>query len=73
MENEKSPSTHHPHRRDRMRGNGVSNGVYGLGFIGAAVYFVQHATTFWGGVLGLVKAVFWPALLIYKVLENLKM
>lgn len=46
--------------------------VYGLGFIGAAVYFIQHATTFWLGVLGVLKAVVWPALVIYRVLELLK-
>jgi hypothetical protein len=47
--------------------------VYGLGFIGAAVYFIQHAPTFWMGVLGFLKALVWPALLIYKLLEFLKM
>jgi hypothetical protein len=53
--------------------NGVSGGVYGMAFIGALVYFIQHAATFWAGVLGVVKAIFWPAVLIYKVLELLKM
>jgi hypothetical protein len=47
--------------------------VYGLGFIGALVYFLQHATTFGLGVLGVLKAIVWPALLIYRVLEMLKM
>lgn len=52
----------------------VSSGaVYGLGFIGAVIYFLQHATTFMGGVVGIAKAIFWPALLIYKLLELLKM
>jgi len=41
--------------------------VYGLGFIGAAVYFIQNADTFWIGVLGILKALVWPALLIYKL------
>lgn len=48
-------------------------GVYGLGLLGAAVYYFQHATTFWMGVLGLLKAIVWPALLVYKLLELLKM
>jgi len=48
-------------------------GVYGLGFIGALVYYIQHATSFWNGVLGFFKALVWPALLIYKALEYLKM
>ena len=52
---------------------GVSGAVYGLGFIGALVYYLQHATTFWIGVLGFLKALVWPAFVIYKVLEVLKM
>jgi hypothetical protein len=47
--------------------------VYGMGFIGALIYFIQHAATFWAGVLGIFKAVFWPAMLVYKMLEYLKM
>jgi len=56
-----------------MNNNGVSSGIYGLAFIGAVVYYFQHATTFAAGVLGLVKAIFWPAVLVYKLLEFLKM
>lgn len=52
---------------------GTSSGIYGLAFIGAAIYFVQHATTFWGGVLGILKALVWPAMVMYKCLELLKM
>jgi hypothetical protein len=47
--------------------------VYGLGFVGALVYYIQHATSFGIGALGVLKALVWPALLIYKVLEVLKM
>ncbi len=53
--------------------NAPSGAVYGLGFIGAVVYYIQHATSFWTGILGIVKAIFWPALLIYRVLGLLKM
>lgn len=53
--------------------NGVMGGAYGLAFIGAAIYFIQHANTFWLGVLGVLKALVWPALVIYKLLEFLKM
>ena len=52
---------------------GVSSGVYGLGFIGALIYFLQHATSFGVGVLGVLKAIVWPALLVYKLLEFLHM
>ncbi len=57
----------------RINNTATSGAVYGLGFIGAAVYYIQHATTFWLGVLGIIKAIFWPALLIYRVLGLLKM
>lgn len=57
----------------RKMGGGASGGIYGLAFIGALFYYIQHATTFVMGLLGLVKAIFWPAVLIYKILEYLKM
>ena len=44
-----------------------------MAFIGAAIYFIQHAATFWLGVLGFIKAIFWPAFVMYKVLEYFKM
>ena len=50
-----------------------SSAVYGLGFIGAAIYFIQHATGFWIGVLGVLKACVWPVFLVYKLLEFLKL
>ncbi len=59
-------------QRHGMNNSGVSGGIYGLAFIGALVYFIQQATSFWMGVLGFFKAIFWPAVLIYKLLEYLK-
>ncbi|MFA5098926.1 MAG: hypothetical protein WC461_01755 [Candidatus Paceibacterota bacterium] len=52
-------------------GGGASGAIYGLGLIGALVYFIQHADTFWMGVLGVLKAIVWPAFLIYKALGAL--
>ncbi len=45
--------------------------VYGLGFIGAAVYFISHTTTFWMGVVGFLKAIVWPAFLVYHMFVHL--
>lgn len=60
--------------RKRGAGNtGFFGGSYGLTIIGAAVYFVGHAGSFWAGVLGILKALVWPAFVIYKVLELLKL
>jgi hypothetical protein len=47
---------------------GGPGGIYGLGFLGALVYFLPQATSFQTGVIGFFKAVFWPALLVYKAL-----
>lgn len=47
--------------------------VYGLGLVGAAVYFLSTATGFWLGVLGLLKALVWPAFLVYEALKFLGM
>jgi len=51
----------------------ASNPVYGLGFIGALVYYIQFADSFWIGVLGFLKAIVWPAMLVYEMLKNLSM
>ncbi len=62
------------HRRNnRMKHNNAFGGIYALAFVGAAVYFIQHSTAFWEGVLGFLKALVWPAILMYKLLELLKM
>lgn len=45
--------------------------VYGLGFIGAAVYYISTATGFWMGVLGVLKAMVWPAFLVFELLRLL--
>lgn len=56
-----------------MKNNTGPGVLYGMGMLGALVYFLQHATTFWGGIVGIFKAIFWPGVVLYKVLELLKM
>jgi hypothetical protein len=48
-----------------------SNGLYFVGFIGAAVWFISQADTFWTGVLGFLKAMVWPAFLVYEAFQAL--
>jgi hypothetical protein len=50
---------------------GHGHAFYGLGFIGAAVYYVGQATTFWAVVLGFLKAIVWPAFLVFGLLKSL--
>jgi hypothetical protein len=42
--------------------------LYGLGFIGAAIYNIQQATGFWSGTWGVIKAIVWPAFVVHKLL-----
>ncbi len=50
-----------------------SSAVYGLGFIGAAIYYISLAATFWEGVIGFLKALAWPAFLVYETLKYFKL
>ena len=54
------------------KGNASTGAVYSLGVIGAAIYFIQHAGTFWAGALGILKALVWPAFAVYKIFEYFK-
>lgn len=42
-----------------------------LAYIGAAVYFVNQSDGFWNIILALLKAIVWPAYVLYNVLEAL--
>ncbi len=46
---------------------GGSGGIYFFGLIGSLIYYIQHADTFGAGVLGVLKAIVWPAIIIYKL------
>ena len=51
---------------------GQSEALYGLGVVGAAVYFVQGVAGFWPLMLGILKAFIWPAFVVFKILDLLK-
>jgi hypothetical protein len=63
-----SPAPRPQEKKTIYRG-GASETVYGLGFLGALVYYIGHATSLWIGLLGVLKAVFWPAVLVYEALS----
>ncbi len=52
---------------------GAMGGAYGLGFLGAFIYYAQHAVTFGAGILGFLKACVWPAFLVHDLMMFLKM
>lgn len=56
-----------------MKNNSALGGAYGLAFIGALVYYIQHADSFGSGVLGVLKAIIWPAMVVYRLMGHLGM
>lgn len=51
---------------------GAGEGLYFIGMIGAAVYYIAKAATFWAGVVGFLKAMVWPGFLVYHALKFLE-
>ena len=51
---------------------GSSEAVYGLGLIGAWVYYIGRGTTPQERALGFFKGLFWPAFLVYELLKFLE-
>ena len=62
-------------RRQRGRpsasGTGGGGAVFGLGFIGAMVWFWQQADGLGEHVVGILKACVWPAFLVYDAFKAL--
>jgi hypothetical protein len=54
-------------------GGNTPDAVYGIGLIGTAFYFLQHASNFTDVVMAIVQAVFWPAILVYHALQLLNL
>ena len=55
-------------KKSDIKDNSMS-AVYGLGFLGAAVYYITQASGFFGIVVALLKAIVWPAFLVYELLK----
>jgi hypothetical protein len=55
----------------KMHNHGCSGAIYGLGFLGAAIYYISTATGFWIGVLGILKAIIWPVFLVFHLMKFL--
>jgi hypothetical protein len=53
------------------RSSGAGGGaVYGIGLVGAAVYYFQQAETFWMFVLAIPKAIIWPGIVVFELLKT---
>jgi hypothetical protein len=58
-----------PKKMSGTHGNDGGGFIWILGVIGAAVYYIQQAETFGQGLLGVLKALVWPAIVVYKLLQ----
>lgn len=45
--------------------------IYGLGVIGAWVYFWQQADGFWEFIWAIIQGLFWPAFMVYEAFSAL--
>ncbi len=67
-----APAEHEIQKPKVVVQGGSSDSVYGLGFIGALVYYIGQAKDFREGVVGFFKAIVWPAILVYEIFKLLK-
>lgn len=47
--------------------------IYGLGLIGALIYYISTATSFGTGIIGVLKALIWPVFLVLELFKFLGM
>ena len=52
-----------------MKGGKAGSPFYGLGIIGALVFYIQQADGFWPLIWAILKAFVWPAFFVYDVLK----
>ncbi|MCX6808777.1 MAG: hypothetical protein NTW50_03880 [Candidatus Berkelbacteria bacterium] len=55
------------------RGGMSGGGMYCLGVIGTAVYYIQQVSGFGPSIVAILKAIVWPAFLLYKFFTMLHM
>ncbi len=51
---------------------GSSGAVYGLGVIGACIFYISRGTTTQEKAMGFLKALVWPVFLVKQALEVLE-
>ena len=58
--------------RSSQAGASGAGAVYGLGFIGAVVYYWQHASGFWAHIGAILESLVWPAFVVYDLLKHMR-
>jgi hypothetical protein len=71
MSNETIPTQREDKKPNVNIQNKSSDTVYGLGLIGAWVYYIGRATTAQDKVKGFFKGFIWPAVFVYEMLKFL--
>ena len=65
-------STQEPQKTTMSRPGGGADAVYGIGMIGAWVYYFKRATTTQMRVQAFFKGLVWPAFLVHDLLAFLE-
>lgn len=68
LQKEKPMNTQEDRKSTTIRPSGGVDAVYGIGMIGAWVYYLQRAATNQERAPGLAKGLVWPAFLVYALL-----
>ena len=53
-------------------GGSSADAVYGIGLIGAWVFYLSRAKSFREGAIGFFKAIVWPAFMVYALFKYLE-
>lgn len=56
--------------KSQAANQGGNGALYFVGFVGALVYNMQAAAGFGAVITGILKALVWPAYIVYKLLES---
>lgn len=59
------------HSTQIINQHGPLGSVMFVAFVGAFVYFLQHASNFGDVLFAFIKALVWPGIVIYHVLQNI--
>lgn len=70
-----SEHKHNVHyKKKKVTKAGGAGGIWFLGFVGALIYYIEyHSGTLWLVILAFLKALFWPAFLVYHLMLLLHM
>lgn len=60
-------------KRSGSNHSSAADTVYGMGLVGAFVYFFPQITSITSFFMVLIKSIIWPGLLVYQALSLLKL